>query len=115
MNDKKKDRIAVLSRGGRIRTYDLHIPNVARYQATLHPDSLNNWECKNKVLVNISKCFSKNYTQIVCKTKLTKSNSQTSRLFFSLKKRQGRIAIRPHQLQFAPTIKNPLKLSLKGF
>ena len=25
-------------RGGRIRTYDLHIPNVARYQATLHPD-----------------------------------------------------------------------------
>ena len=25
-------------RGGRIRTYDLHIPNVARYRATLHPD-----------------------------------------------------------------------------
>ena len=28
----------VFSRGGRIRTYDLHIPNVARYRATLHPD-----------------------------------------------------------------------------
>jgi hypothetical protein len=26
------------SRGGRIRTYDLHIPNVARYRATLHPE-----------------------------------------------------------------------------
>jgi hypothetical protein len=25
-------------RGGRIRTYDLHIPNVARYRATLHPE-----------------------------------------------------------------------------
>lgn len=28
-------------RGGRIRTYDLHIPNVARYRATLHPESCN--------------------------------------------------------------------------
>lgn len=29
---------AFVCRGGRIRTYDLHIPNVARYRATLHPD-----------------------------------------------------------------------------
>jgi hypothetical protein len=27
-------------RGGRIRTYDLHIPNVARYRATLHPEQV---------------------------------------------------------------------------
>jgi hypothetical protein len=27
-----------LCRDGRIRTYDLHIPNVARYRATLHPE-----------------------------------------------------------------------------
>ncbi len=32
------ENLQTLSRGGRIRTYDLHIPNVARYQATLHPD-----------------------------------------------------------------------------
>jgi len=65
-------------------------------------------------LVNISKCFSKNNTQILSKTKLTKSNSQTSRLFFSLKKLQwqGRIAIRPC---YKDKIKNPFKLSLKGF
>lgn len=25
-------------RGGQIRTDDLHIPNVARYRATLHPE-----------------------------------------------------------------------------
>gem|GEM_PF-1856682 len=38
---KKASRIeprGFLSRGGRIRTYDLHIPNVARYRATLHPE-----------------------------------------------------------------------------
>ena len=29
------------SRGGRIRTYDLHIPNVARYRATLHPEKVS--------------------------------------------------------------------------
>ena len=28
----------LLSRGGQIRTDDLHIPNVARYRATLHPE-----------------------------------------------------------------------------
>src|SRR5690606_20232879 len=32
---------AFLCRGGRIRTYDLHIPNVARYRATLHPDKVS--------------------------------------------------------------------------
>ena len=31
--------VSAICRGGRIRTYDLHIPNVARYRATLHPDS----------------------------------------------------------------------------
>ena len=30
--------LKILCRGGRIRTYDLHIPNVARYRATLHPE-----------------------------------------------------------------------------
>ncbi len=33
--------LAFFSRGGRIRTYDLHIPNVARYRATLHPENKN--------------------------------------------------------------------------
>ena len=33
-------KVRLLSRGGRIRTYDLHIPNVARYRATLHPESV---------------------------------------------------------------------------
>jgi hypothetical protein len=27
-------------RGGRIRTYDLLVPNQARYRATLHPEKL---------------------------------------------------------------------------
>jgi hypothetical protein len=40
--------LPVFCRGGRIRTYDLHIPNVARYQATLHPDSYCLRRCKNK-------------------------------------------------------------------
>ena len=35
---KKPLKISGFCRGGRIRTYDLHIPNVARYRATLHPD-----------------------------------------------------------------------------
>src|SRR5690606_558795 len=38
---RKKKKPLIISgfcRGGRIRTYDLHIPNVARYRATLHPD-----------------------------------------------------------------------------
>ncbi len=28
-----------LCRGGRIRTYDLLVPNQARYRATLHPEN----------------------------------------------------------------------------
>ena len=35
---KARQKSGFSGRGGRIRTYDLHIPNVARYQATLHPD-----------------------------------------------------------------------------
>lgn len=38
---RKTEKPLIISgfcRGGRIRTYDLHIPNVARYRATLHPD-----------------------------------------------------------------------------
>ncbi|GAA4131987.1 hypothetical protein GCM10022216_02630 [Sphingobacterium kyonggiense] len=34
-----------LRRGGRIRTYDLHIPNVARYRATLHPEMVSPLFC----------------------------------------------------------------------
>ena len=29
----------LIRRGGQIRTDDLHIPNVARYRATLHPEA----------------------------------------------------------------------------
>ena len=36
------ENLQTLSRGGRIRTYDLHIPNVARYRATLHPETFFN-------------------------------------------------------------------------
>jgi hypothetical protein len=31
----------LLSRGGRIRTYDLLLPKQARYRATLHPENYN--------------------------------------------------------------------------
>src|SRR5690606_40640742 len=37
-NKKSPTTVELFCRGGRIRTYDLHIPNVARYRATLHPD-----------------------------------------------------------------------------
>ena len=32
---------AIKCRGGRIRTYDLLVPNQARYRATLHPEKNN--------------------------------------------------------------------------
>src|SRR5690606_3628126 len=41
---RKKKKPLIISgfcRGGRIRTYDLHIPNVARYRATLHPEKVS--------------------------------------------------------------------------
>jgi hypothetical protein len=31
----------ILSRGGRIRTYDLLLPKQARYRATLHPEMVS--------------------------------------------------------------------------
>ena len=36
-------------RGGRIRTYDLLVPNQARYRATLHPEK-NNVEFKKRLV-----------------------------------------------------------------
>ena len=41
-------------RGGRIRTYDLHIPNVARYRATLHPELPVLKDCKSMFFYIIS-------------------------------------------------------------
>jgi hypothetical protein len=45
-------------RGGRIRTYDLLVPNQARYRATLHPEVFN-YELKivvKQFLTHNSKC-----------------------------------------------------------
>src|SRR5690606_32416609 len=39
-NKKSPTTVELFCRGGRIRTYDLHIPNVARYRATLHPEGI---------------------------------------------------------------------------
>jgi hypothetical protein len=36
--DKWKFQFVLSSRGDRIRTYDLHVPNVARYRAALRPE-----------------------------------------------------------------------------
>jgi len=39
--------VLIACRGGGIRTHDLYVPNVARYQAALHPE----WEGKDKAFV----------------------------------------------------------------
>jgi hypothetical protein len=49
------------SRDGRIRTCGLHIPNVARYRATLHPVSLIG-VCKSRILNQVAKLFFKDFS-----------------------------------------------------
>ena len=44
-------------RDGRIRTCGLHIPNVARYRATLHPV----WVCKGIINLYNRKYYLKNF------------------------------------------------------
>ena len=47
-------------RDGRIRTCGLHIPNVARYRATLHP--VPDWVCKSRILNQVAKLFLKEFS-----------------------------------------------------
>src|SRR5690606_3169498 len=51
---KSPTTVELFCRGGRSRTYDLHIPNVERYRVTLHPgkESRFFW-CTNIVLILI--------------------------------------------------------------
>ncbi len=37
----RSEATAKSGRGGGIRTHDFYVPNVARYQAALHPDMTN--------------------------------------------------------------------------
>src|SRR3569833_3946548 len=40
---RKEDRLGLVGRGERIRTAGLYVPNVALYQAKLHPEGLTVW------------------------------------------------------------------------
>ena len=49
---------AIKCRGGRIRTYDLLVPNQARYRATLHPEKKIMLSLKNDLSVGApTSCF----------------------------------------------------------
>ena len=58
-NKKSPTTVELFCRGGRIRTYDLHIPNVARYRATLHPEKVSPFFCGTKIglILILSICF----------------------------------------------------------
>jgi hypothetical protein len=58
-------------RDGRIRTCGLHIPNVARYRATLHP--VPDWVCKSRILNQVTKLFLKEFIAYI----LTNSFAKT--------------------------------------